>query len=146
MSGGDFDRIELAPFAQCAFRGFRFEIVPAIEGVSSRQQGSKLPVGTTLAEHVSDLIEIIRQKFASKVQRQRLAETELSFVGDRDVVLAILDVIRKLIVQLVQIGEFGAAINLARPPAQDRLMQAGAAASNEVEREENFLKAGGHAF
>ena len=40
ISAGDFDRIELAPFAQCSFRGFRFEIVPAIEGLSSRQQGS----------------------------------------------------------------------------------------------------------
>jgi hypothetical protein len=105
-------------------------IVPAFKSAFSDQQRAKFLIGASFAEHVSDLIEIIRQKFAREVQR--LAETELSFVGDRDVVLVILDVIRKLIVQLVQIGEFGAPIDLARPPAHDGLMQAGAA-FNELE-------------
>jgi hypothetical protein len=102
-------------------------IVPAFKSAFSDQQRAKFLVGASFAEHVSDLIEIIRQKFAREV-----SGTELSFVGDRDVVLVILDVIRKLIVQLVQIGEFGAPIDLARPPAHDGLMQAGAA-FNELE-------------
>src|SRR5713101_2814103 len=119
-SAGDFYRIELAPLAQRSFRGFRFEIVPGIKNVSSYQQRSKFFVGASLAEHVSNLIEVAWQEFACKVQRQRLAETELSFVGDRDVFLIILDIIRHLVVQLrrfVQIGKFGAAIDLAGAPA-----------------------------
>jgi hypothetical protein len=80
-SAGDFDRIELAQFVQGSFRGSRFEIVPAIEGVSSDQQGAKLLIGATLAEHVSVLIEVIRQNFAREIQRQRLAETELLLSG-----------------------------------------------------------------
>src|SRR5258707_9198233 len=89
----DLYRVELAPFAQRLFCGFRFEIIPALEDVSSYHQSSKFPVGASFAEpvgasfaeDVSDLIEIVRQKLAREVQHHRLAETELSFVGDRDV-------------------------------------------------------------
>jgi hypothetical protein len=98
VSAGDFYRIELAPFAQRTFRGFRFEIMPAIKRGSSYQQGSKFLVGAFLAEDVSDLIEVVWQKLACKVQHQRLAEIELASVGDRDVVLIILDVIGQLVV------------------------------------------------
>src|SRR6202022_3779722 len=146
-SVGDFYRIGLAPFAQRLFRGFRFEIVPPIKGASSYQQRSKFWVGASLAEYVSDLIEVVWQKFACKVQRQRLAETELSFVGDRDVFLVILDVIGHLVVQFVQfvqVGKFGVPVDLARPPVEDGLMLANAAESNEFEGVEDFLKADGH--
>ena len=80
-STGDFDRMVLAPFAQGLFGGFRFEGVPAIEGLCSGQQGSKPLVGAALAEDVSELIEVIRQKLACKIQRQRLAETEFPLAG-----------------------------------------------------------------
>jgi hypothetical protein len=133
LSVGDFDRIELAPVAQGSFGGFRFVIVPAIEGICSDQQGSKLLVGATLAEHVPDLVEATRQAFARKIQRQRLAETELSLVGDCDVFLVIVNVIGQLFLELVQIGKVGTPIDLARPPAQNGLMRVAAAAFNEFE-------------
>lgn len=107
------------------------------------QQGSKFPVGASFAENVSDLIEVVWQEFAHKIQYQRFAETELSFVGDRDVILFILDVIGQLIVEPVQVGELGTPIDGARPPAEDGLMLADAA-SDEFEREEYVLKADGH--
>src|ERR1700736_1803417 len=144
-SAGDFYRIELAPLAQGLFGGFRFEFVPGIKSVSSYQQRSKFFVGASLAEDISNLIEVAWQEFACKVQRQRLAETEVSFVGDRDVFLIILDVIGHLVVQFVQVGKFGAAIDLAGAPAQDGLMRAEVSAhSKEFERCEYFLKADGH--
>jgi hypothetical protein len=80
---GELDRIELAPFAQGAFRGFRFEIVPALEHISSDQQRSKFLVGATLAEDVSDLVEIIGQEFARKIQCQWFAEIEVTLARDR---------------------------------------------------------------
>src|SRR5438876_10927857 len=89
VSIGNFYRVEFAPFAQRLFRGVRFEIVPALKGVSARQQGSKFLVGASLAEHVSNLIKVVWQKFACKIQHQLLAETELSSVGDRNVFLII---------------------------------------------------------
>src|SRR5260370_32923624 len=79
----DLYRVELAPFAQRLFCGFRFEIIPALEDVSSYHQSSKFPVGASFAEDVSDLIEIVRQKLARKVQHHRLAAAQLSFVVAR---------------------------------------------------------------
>src|ERR1700736_4026820 len=78
-SAGDFYRIELAPLAQGLFGGFRFEIVPGIKSVSSYQQRSKFFVGASLAEDISNLIEVAWQEFACKVQRQRLSGTEPPF-------------------------------------------------------------------
>src|SRR5260370_17478258 len=69
----DLYRVELAPFAQRLFCGFRFEIIPALEDVSSYHQSSKFPVGASFAEDVSDLIEIVRQKLARKVHHHRLS-------------------------------------------------------------------------
>src|SRR5260370_1823037 len=140
---GELYRIELAPFAQGSLRGFRFEIVPALEHVSSYDQGPEFLVGASFAEGISDLIEVIRQKFARKVQRQRLAESELPFAGDCNVFLIILDIIRQLIIEFFEVGKFRVEVDLARPPAQVGLMQAGGAV-NEFECEEYFLKAGGH--
>jgi len=116
---GDFYRIDLAPFAQDLFCRFRFEFVPLLKGVSSYQQRTKFRVGLSLAENISDLIEVARQKFACKLQRQRFAEAELSFVRDCEVFLIIFDVIGQFIIQFIEVGKFGVQINLAGPPAQD---------------------------
>lgn len=78
--------------------GFDFELVPSIEDVPSRHQGAKLPVGAALAEHISDLIKIVRQEFARKIQYQRLAEVKLPPVGNGDVFLFILDVVQQFVV------------------------------------------------
>ncbi len=88
-------RIEFAPIAQRSFGRLRFELVPAINGFSPRQQGAEFRVGASLAEYVSNLIKIFWQKFARKVQHQRLAEIEFSLVGDRDVFLIVVDIIGK---------------------------------------------------
>ena len=92
-----FDRIYRAPFAQGSLRSFRCEIMPAIEGMSSCQQRFEFRIGALPAEYISDLMEVVRQKFAGKIQDQRLAETELAFAGDRDIVLVIIDVIGQLV-------------------------------------------------
>src|SRR6202047_105618 len=42
----------------------RFKFVPPIENVPSRHQGAKVFVGAALAEHVSDLVKIVRQNLA----------------------------------------------------------------------------------
>ena len=111
--------------------------------VSSYYQGPEFLVGASFAEYISDLIEVIRQKFARKIQRQRLAESELPFAGDHKVFLIILDIIRQPIIQFFEVGEFRVEVDLARQPAQVGLMQAGATV-NEFECEEYFLKADGH--
>ena len=98
--------VEFAPGAQRSFRRLRFELVPAINVVSSRQPGAKFPVGARLAEDVPNLVEVARQIFARKVQHKRLAEAELSFVGDRYIFIVILDVVRQLIIQFVHVGKF----------------------------------------
>jgi hypothetical protein len=82
---GKLYRIELAAFAQGSFCGFRFEIVPLLEHICSYYQGPEFLVGASFAEYISDLIEVVRQKFARKVQRQRLAESEPPFAGDCNV-------------------------------------------------------------
>src|SRR5215469_696940 len=122
LSVGYSYRIEFAPFPQRSFGRFRFEIVPAINHVPSRQQGSEFRVRASPVKYVSNLIKIIRKEFARKVQRQRLTETELTFRGDRHVFLIILDVVGQLIVQLVEFGKFGVPVDLARLPAQNGLM------------------------
>jgi hypothetical protein len=86
--------VELAPIAQRSFGGFRFKVIPAIESTSSCQQGAEFRVGTFFAEYVSNLIVIVWQKFADKIQHRRLAEVELPLVWDRYVFFIILDVIR----------------------------------------------------
>jgi hypothetical protein len=131
-SAGDFNGIELAPLAQRTLRGFRFEIIPALEDISTDQQRSEVFVGATLAEHISNLIEVIGQKFARKIQDHALAEIELSFVGDRDIFLVVLDIIWQFFLNSVQIGSFGTPMYLSRLSAKERLMQA-AAACNEFE-------------
>jgi len=119
--------------------------VPAINGVSSRQQSAEFRIGAAPAEYVSNLIEVAWQKFARKIQHQRLAEAELPFVWNRYVFFIILDVVGQLIIQLVQVGKFGAPIDLARLPAQNGLMFAEAAAhADEFEGVEYFLKANEH--
>jgi hypothetical protein len=144
-SAGDFDRIDLAPFAQCPLGGLRFEIVPSLKNISSYYQSPEFPEAALLAEHVSDLIEVIRQKFARKIQRQRLAETEFPLVGNVDVFLLIVDVIGQFIVELFQIGKFSMLIDLARPPAEDRpILTEASAHCDEFESFEYFLKADGH--
>jgi hypothetical protein len=94
------------------------------------------------------VIEVASQKLARKIQHQRLAEAELSFVGDRDVFFIILDVIGQLIVQFIvqfiQLETFGTPIDFACPPAQEGVMLAEVAASDEFEREEYVRKAGRH--
>jgi hypothetical protein len=54
-----------------------------IEDVPSRYQGAKLLVGAALAEHVSDVIKIVRQEFAGKIQYQRLAEVKVPLAGNQ---------------------------------------------------------------
>jgi len=51
-----------------------------------------------------------------------------------DIFLVILDVIRQLIVQLVQFGEVGAQIDLARLLAQKGLMRGGVLLTNSNDR------------
>jgi hypothetical protein len=130
--------------AQRLVRRLLFESVPAVEGVPSRQQGLEFRVGAALAEHVSDVVEVVGQVFAGKLQRQRLAETELALIGNRDVVLIIRVFVRQLILELVNTGEFGAQVDLAGAPAQDRVIGAGIGASDEFERETDVLEAGRH--
>jgi hypothetical protein len=59
-SVGEVYRIELAPFAQGSFRRLRTEIVPAIKGVSSRQQGLEFLISAALAEYVPNFIEVVK--------------------------------------------------------------------------------------
>jgi hypothetical protein len=59
-SAGKLYRIDFAPVAQRAFGRLRFEIVPAIDGLASRQQGAEFRVGAPPAEDVSNLVEVIR--------------------------------------------------------------------------------------
>jgi hypothetical protein len=80
-SAGDFDRMERAPLAQRLLRGFRFEIVPALKGVSSRQQGAKFLVGASLAEDEPDLVEIIRQERAGKSSTSGLPRSSSRLSG-----------------------------------------------------------------
>lgn len=109
--------MEFAPVAQRLVRRLLFESVRALERVSSHQQGFEFLIDAALAEHVFHVIEVVGQEFAGKVQRQGLAETEVSLVGNRDVVLVILDVVWQPIVELVQIGKFGTSA-VARPPTR----------------------------
>jgi hypothetical protein len=59
-SVGYFDLVELAPFAQGSLDGPGFEIVPALEYISFRQECLKLLIGTPLVEEISHLIEVFR--------------------------------------------------------------------------------------
>jgi hypothetical protein len=105
-------------------------------------RAAKLLVGAAPAEHIPDLIKIVRQEFAGEIHYQRLAEVKVPLAGDRDVFLLVLDVVRYLLVEFVQ--GIGAPIDLARPPAQEGLVRADAGAADEFEREFYVRKAGRH--
>jgi hypothetical protein len=74
-----------APVAQRLRRGFRFEGVPGIDRTSSGEQVLEFRVGTSPAEEIADVVEIVGQKLARKIEHQRLAQPELAFVRERDV-------------------------------------------------------------
>ncbi len=76
--------MQRAPVAQRLLRDSRFEDVPVIDRTSSGEQGLEFRVGAPPAEEIADVVEIVRQELASKIQHQRLAQPELTFVRERD--------------------------------------------------------------
>jgi len=72
---------------------------------------------------------------------KRLAEADLTFVGERDIFLFILDVFRQIV---IQVGKVGVVIDLTRSPAQKGSMFVEAARAGEIERGAYVLKADRH--
>jgi hypothetical protein len=137
----DLYRIKIAPHPQCSFLGFCLEIVPLIERAPSIQQILESGVGAPSAEKLSNVVEVVGQKLAGEVQRERLAEIEISLVGYLEEFLAVVDVIRQY-VQVV--AELGMTIELARLLAQKGLMLAPAAGADEFEGFPYVLQADRH--
>jgi len=114
--------------------------MPALNGVSARQQVAKSSIRASPAEDISHLFEVVWQKFAHKIQHQRFAETELAFVGKRNVLLTVFDIVRERLIELVESGKFGAPIDLARLFAQDGPIFARAVEAGEFQGVEQVLK------
>ena len=112
-----------------------------IERATSIQQILESGVGAPSAEKLSNVVEVVGQKLAGEVQRERLAEIEISLVGYLEEFLAVVDVIRQY-VQVV--AELGMIIELARLLAQKGLMLAPAAGSDEFEGFPYVLQADRH--
>ena len=134
-------RIELAPLPQRAILGFRLEIVPPIEHAPVLQQIPESGVGAAPAENLPNLVEVVGQKFAGEVQRQRLAEIELPLVGDPEVFVVVLDAVRQFL-DIIQ--ELGMPMDLARLLAQKGLVLAHAVAADELEGQHDVLEADRH--
>jgi hypothetical protein len=118
LSVGEHYRIELAPFSQRAFRRLLLEIVPLSERAPSYQQLLEAPVGAAPAEYVADVVKVSRQELTDEIHHQRYAEIELSLAGQLDVFVLILDISRQFIVELLEVGELGMPVDLARLPAE----------------------------
>src|SRR5215472_3192394 len=125
--------MNFAPFAQGLLGGPGFEIVPLVERAPPRQQVLKGRIGTSPAEDAPDLVEIVRQEFARKVEHERLAEIELSLIGNDNIVVAVFKIIRqRLLIVLVQ--SLRMFIDLPGPPTNEGLMLAHAVEAGEHER------------
>ena len=118
-SADNFDRMQRAPVAQRLLRDSRFEGVPVIDRTSSGEQGLEFRVGAPPAEEIADVVEIVRQELASKIQHQRLAQPELTFVRERDVFLLVVDVVRQFVVHLCCVWKIGLIVDCPGPLANE---------------------------
>src|SRR6266568_4773417 len=75
-----------------------------------------------LAEDVSNLVEVVRQAFARKVEHKWLAETKIALVGNRDVLLVVFNVVGEFVFLLA--GKFNVHVNLTSRLAQNGLVLA----------------------
>lgn len=146
-SADDFDRMQRAPVAQRLLRGFRFEGVPAIDRAASGEQGLEFGVGAALAEEIADVVEIVRQELAGKVEHHRFAEPEFALVRERDVFLLIVDIVRQLVVHLLVIQKIGLIVYFTGPLADEGEKFTDAAARiGELEGTSNVRDTHWHCF
>jgi hypothetical protein len=130
--------------AQRPFRCVCLERVPAVDGPSSPEQGLEFRVRAAPAADLANLVEIVRQAFACKVERKRLAEAERPFVGDRDVFLVVGDVFGQLIVEFGQVGKFGVMVDFAGLSADIGVVFPAAVHVDKHERLEDVVEADRH--
>src|SRR6266567_1078501 len=117
--------------------------MPAVNRVSSRQQISEFRVRPPLAEDVSNLVEVVRQAFARKVEHKWLAETKIALVGNRDVLLVVFNVVGEFVFLLA--GKFNVHVNLTSRLAHNGLVLAeDALKGDKLQRVDQFGKAHGH--
>ena len=117
--------------------------MPLIQRAPVDQKILEPGIGAPFLEHLSNLLVVVRQELAGKVQHERLAEIELLLARYLDVFVGVVDVIRQFLL-LVIIERFGMPIELARLLAQEGLMVVARAAADEVEGQHQIGPADRH--
>jgi hypothetical protein len=116
----DLDGMDLAPIAQGPLRRLVPVVMPGIDRSPSGEQGLELLIGASLAEEITNLVQIIRQQLADEGDHKRLAEVEISRVRDPQVLGLVFDIVRQFVVfELLQVILIELVVDLSRLPADE---------------------------